>query len=66
MAAAKEAKDELLTAGNIAKEVGASDAKVKKALGELGIEPKAKKGVCNYYGKDAVAKVKAHLKAAAK
>jgi hypothetical protein len=36
-----------------------------KALGELGIEPRAKKGVCNDYGNDAVAKVKAHLKAVA-
>jgi hypothetical protein len=52
----------LLTAGNIAKELGVSDAKVKKAIVELGIEPKAKKGVCNYYGKDAVAKIKKTLK----
>lgn len=61
-----EAKDDLMTAGTLAKEVGASDAKVKKALSELGIEPKAKKGPCNYYGKDAIAKVKAHLAKAAK
>ena len=60
------AKDDLMTAGNIAKELGASDAKVKKALTELGIEPKAKKGPCNYYGKDALAKVKAHLANGAK
>jgi hypothetical protein len=53
---------DLLTAGNIAKELAVSDAKVKKALQELGIKPKAKKGVCNYYAKDAVARVKAALK----
>lgn len=53
------ATDELLTAGAIAKAIGASDAKVKKALEDLAIKPKAKKGVCNYYGKDVLAKVRA-------
>jgi hypothetical protein len=52
-------KEKLLTAGDIAKAVKASDTRVKKALKELGIQPAAKKGVCNYYGHDAVAKVKA-------
>lgn len=49
---------DLLTAGAIAKELGLTDAKVKKAIKDLGLEPKAKRGVCNLYGKDAVAKVK--------
>jgi hypothetical protein len=53
--------DDLMTAGNIAKSLAVSDAKVKKAIQELGITPKAKKGVCNYYAKDAVARVKAAL-----
>jgi hypothetical protein len=53
---------DMLTAGNIAKQLAISDAKVKKALAELGIKPVAKKGVCSYYGKDAIAKVKAALK----
>ena len=53
---------DLFTAASIAKELGVSDAKVKKAIKELGIEPKAKKGVCNYYGKDAITKVKKTLK----
>jgi hypothetical protein len=53
---------DLYTAGNIAKELAVSDAKVKKAIQELKIKPVAKKGVCNYYAKDAVAKVKAALK----
>lgn len=56
MAAAKH--DELMTAGAIAKAVGASDAKVKNAIKTLGIQPTAKKGVCAYYAPDAVARVK--------
>ena len=53
--------DELLTAGAIAKTLGASDAKVKGAIKTLGIQPKAKKGACAYYGADAVTKVKKAL-----
>ncbi len=48
----------LLTAGAIAKALGASDAKVKKAIKDLAIQPKAKKGACSYYGQEAVAKVR--------
>ena len=59
MAAPKN--DELLTAGAIAKAIGASDAKVKNAIKTLGIQPKAKKGVCADHGADAVAKVKKAL-----
>ena len=55
-------KTDLLTAANIAKELGFSDTKVKKAIQQLKIAPKAKKGVCNYYSRDAVAKIKAALK----
>ncbi len=58
----KDEKAGLLTAGTIAKKLGVSDAKVKKAIKDLGIQPKAKKGVCNYYSGDAVAVVKAALK----
>jgi len=55
----KAAKGEdLLTAGAIAKALGAPDAKVKKAIKDLAIKPKAKKGVCSYYGPDAVDKVR--------
>ena len=53
---------DLLTASSIAKELGVSDAKVKKAIKDLSIKPKAKKGVCSYYGMEAVAKVKSALK----
>jgi threonyl-tRNA synthetase len=53
--------DDVLTAGAIAKALGASDAKVKNAIKALGIQPKAKKGACAYYGPDTVAKVKKAL-----
>ena len=52
---------ELLTAGNIAKTLGVSDVKVKKAIQVLGIKPQAKKGVCSYYSKDVVKKIKGAL-----
>ena len=55
-------KADLLTAGNIAKAIGVSDAKVKKALQEMGIKPVAKKGACNYYSRDIVPKLKGALK----
>jgi hypothetical protein len=60
MTAAKT--DELLTAGAIAKELGAPDAKVKKAIKDLALMPKAKKGVCCYYGRDVLPKIKAAVK----
>ncbi len=53
---------DLYTAGNIAKQLSVPDTKVKKAIQELGLKPVAKKGVCNYYSKDAMTKVKAALK----
>jgi hypothetical protein len=56
------ATSEMYTAGKIAEQLSASPAKVKKAIEELKIKPVAKKGVCSYYSKDAIAKVKAALK----
>ena len=53
---------DLLTAGNIAKEIGTTDAKVKKAIQQLGIAPSAKKGVCNYYSRDIIKKIKPAIK----
>lgn len=53
--------EENLTAAKIAQQLGVSDAKVKKAIKELAIEPAAKRGVCCFYGADAVAKIKAAL-----
>lgn len=58
---AAESLDSLLTAGAIAKSLGASDAKVKKAIKDLGLQPAAKKGVCAYYKKDVLPKVKAQI-----
>jgi hypothetical protein len=58
----KTEETDLLTAGKIAKALSVSDAKVKKAIADLGIKPKAKKGICNLYGKDAVTKIKSALK----
>lgn len=53
--------EDLISAGNIAKELGVSDAKVKKAIKELALEPAAKRGVCCFYSRDSVAKIKASL-----
>jgi hypothetical protein len=58
----KSDKTDLMTAGNIAKTLAVSDAKVKKAIAELKIKPVAKKGVCSYYSGDVVAKIKASIK----
>ncbi len=54
-----EKKEDLLTAGAIAKLLKTSDAKVKKAIKDLAIQPASKKGVCNLYAREAVTKVKA-------
>lgn len=63
---AKKADDkgaaDLLTAANIAKQLGVSDGKVKKAIAELKIAPDAKKGVCCYYGAAAVKKIATAVK----
>jgi len=48
----------LVTSGDMIKVLGVSGAKVKKAIQQLRIEPKAKRGVCNYYSRDDLAKVK--------
>jgi hypothetical protein len=58
-AAKKDA--ELLSTGKIAEELGATPAKVKKAIGELGLKPASTKGVCSYYTRAALAKIKAAL-----
>ena len=58
----KNEKTELMTSGNIAKALGVSDTKVKKAIKDLNIKPEAKKGVCNYYSQGTLAKIKTALK----
>ena len=56
-----DAKNGLMTAAVIAKELGVSDTKVKKAIKELALEPAAKKGMCSYYGRDALDQIKGKL-----
>ena len=56
------ATSDMLTTGNIAKELKVSDAVVKKAIAALGLKPAAKKGVCSYYAKESIAKIKAAIK----
>jgi len=58
----KTEQTDLLSAGNIAKALSISDAKVKKAITELGIKPTAKKGICNLYSKDVLVTIKAAKK----
>lgn len=50
-----------VTVGTIAKELGVSDAKVKKAIEALQIEPVAKRGICKLYAPDIVAAIKTKL-----
>ncbi len=54
-------KNELLSTGKIAEQVGVSPAKVKKALEEMQIEPDQMKGKCAMFAPETVGKVKAHL-----
>lgn len=55
-------KEGLFTAASMAKQLGVSDAKVKKAIKEPAIEPKTKKGACSCYTPDALAGIGAALK----
>jgi hypothetical protein len=57
-----EESADLLTASGLAKLLGLSDAKVKKAIAELGLVPAAKKGCCNYYSPQALKQIEASLK----
>lgn len=58
---AKE-KENLLTAGKIALELGVSSAVVSKTIKSLGIKPDLVKGGCNYYSKETIKKIKAAIK----
>ncbi len=60
MATAKAS--DLVTAGNIAMELGVSGAQVKKAIAALKLEPAAKKGACSYYARSAVGRIKGAIK----
>lgn len=50
-----------VTVGVIAKEIGVSDAKVKKAIETLKIEPVGKRGVCKLYAADAIDAIRTSL-----
>ena len=52
---------ELLTAAKIAAELKVTDSKVKKAIAELKLKPAAKKGVCSYYARADVPKIRKAL-----
>jgi hypothetical protein len=58
----KTDKNDLMTAGKIAEELALSGTLVKKAIADLKIKPVAKKGVCSYYSRDVLAKIKAAAK----
>lgn len=52
----------LITASAMAKNLGVSEVKVKKAIKEWGLSPAAKRGCCTYYGAEEMVKLKALLK----
>lgn len=54
---------EVMGASAMAKEIGISEAKVKKFIKELGIEPAAKRGACCFYSEDALKQIKAAAEA---
>lgn len=51
----------LFTAGAMAKDLGVSDTKVKKAIKDLQLEAATKKGCCSYYTAEDMKKIKAAL-----
>jgi len=52
----------LYTASALAKHLNVSEAKIKKAIKDMGLAPVAKKGCCAFYGAAEMAKLKAGLK----
>lgn len=48
---------DVLGAAAIANELGISEAKVKKAIKDLAILPAAKRGICSFYGRDALPQI---------
>jgi len=56
------AKEEMLSTGNIAKELDASPKEVKRIIKEKGLEPDLVRGGCSYYGKAKVEIIKQKLK----
>ncbi len=58
----EEAAPDKLTAAAIAKELGLSEGKVKKAITALALEPVAKKGVCCYYARTSMEAIRGAVK----
>jgi hypothetical protein len=52
----------LYTACALAKHLDVSEAKIKKAIKDLGLTPAAKKGCCSFYAAEELARLKAALK----
>ncbi|MFQ5891441.1 MAG: hypothetical protein ACE5HW_01440 [Candidatus Methanofastidiosia archaeon] len=52
------ADTKMLSSGKLAKELGISGPKLKKALEAAGIEPDMRKGVCSYYSIDRLDEIK--------
>ncbi len=50
--------DDLLSAGKLAKEIGISAAKVKKAIEALDLQPDNVRCGCKYYSKDRIPEIK--------
>lgn len=53
--------EDMLSSGKIAEALKISPAKLKKYISELGIEPAMKKGVCSFYSKQDIDRIKAKL-----
>lgn len=53
-----KATEGMLSAGKISKEVGASAAKVKKAIEKLNLEPAKVHCGCKYYDQTQIAQIK--------
>lgn len=56
-----ENTEELLTAKKVSELIGFSEAKVKKAIQEMSIEPAHSRGKCNYYKPEDAEKIKTAL-----
>ncbi len=55
--ATKTTKEEMLTAGKVAKQLGVPAGAVKKAVAALNLEPDLVKGGCSYYAPKTVKKI---------
>lgn len=58
---AQKNQEDLIGAAAIAKALELSDAKTKKLIKELKIEPAAKRGICNFYSPDAIGQIRKAL-----